>query len=224
MRIVRAIVILSVAGLAVTGCTTNPIRPSLSPTATQPADAGQPSASPTTVSGTPALDSLVITPEGLGPLRIGMAAADSPLLKFMPQYCQLEGDGDGFSAGDAAADRWVANYAGDNTFDVEVVDGKVAGIAPASPSLRTAKGIHLGSTAAELRAAYPGLQPGVTGSLSHTELLQSGNRMVSFEILAPNTDYEPELSDRVVYIVIRAASGNPPSTVYATDGGIGSCL
>jgi hypothetical protein len=166
----------------------------------------------------------VISPQGLGPLRIGDAVTATDMLTYMPQYCQLEGDDDGFADGDPAAGRWVANYPGDDTFDVEVADGRVAGIAPSAHSLRTAKGIHLGSSAADVKAAYPDLKKGVDTGLSHLVYLESNGRILSFEILNQNTDYEPELSDRVVYIMIRADDGTPLRTVYATDGGLGSCL
>ena len=225
MRIVRAFVILTVAGLAITGCTAP--KPAPTPSASSPTpstDAAGPSPTPTSDPRKPPFNSLVIAPEGLGPLHIGAAPSATDMLTYMPQYCQIEADDDGFADGDPAADRWVANYIGDETFDVEVIDGRVVGIAPASPALRTATGIHLGSTAAELRAAYPALKHGIDTGMSRIEYIESNGGMLSFEILNPNTDYEPALSNRVVYITIRAADGNPPRTVYATDGGIGSCL
>ena len=225
MRFVRAFIILTAVTLAVVGCTAPTPAPTTSASAPTPStDAAAPSPTPSTDARKPPFDSLVIAPEGLGPLHIGAATTATDMLTHMPQYCQIESDDDGFADGDPAADRWLASYAGDDTFDVAVIDGKVAGIAPASPSLRTATGIHLGSTAAELHTAYPGLKQGVNNGTSRTEYIERNGHMLSFEILNPNTDYEPTLSNRIVYITIRAVDGNPPPTVYATDGGIGSCL
>jgi len=160
-----------VLAFVLAGCAGAPeVLPSSSPSPT-PTVTVSPSAPPQPTK--PAIDELVITPEGLGPLRVGQAppvtdpAVD--ILVFDPDACNfvLEGETEVYPMEDYGL--WISNYGVDpatNTagpFGVYVRDGIVDTIGIYSDQIETAAGAHLGMTRTELLAAYP------TGLVLETE-------------------------------------------------------
>jgi hypothetical protein len=141
--------------VAMSGCAPVPGgQPSGDPTPSVAPDTPTPTPEPTK----PAVADLLLSPDGLGPLRIGetppATAPDLDILVYRPDYCA--GEPEASSPG-----MWLANYPvdakGRRPFVAAVRDGTgiLAAIAIFSPEIRTASGIHLGSTKDELLAAYP---------------------------------------------------------------------
>jgi hypothetical protein len=155
MKITRTLIAVSVATLLLAGCAADEPAPIADP----PAASETPT--PTPEPTQPALADLVLSPDGLGPLAIGEApvAADPALdvIVFDDDYCQQYVD-DG-RLDDAG--KWIANYepalSGTpfDPFSVLVENDIVSTVSIGSPEIVTAEGIGLGSSRADVIAAYP---------------------------------------------------------------------
>ena len=117
--------------------------------ANETADASSTESTPaaTTTSATPAAD--VLTAEGLGPLRIGMTTAEVTAV--------MGGDSDPEAVGGPepeSCDQWRPERAPADTL-VMIEQGRLTSITAVDNSpLRTDRGFGIGSTAAEIKAAY----------------------------------------------------------------------
>jgi hypothetical protein len=148
-------------------------------TATAPAPEGTetvaaPSATPTptptatpTPAGPPALGALVLSPDGLGTLRIG-EPIDPLLATYDAQGCLTpDREAQGWDPNDPALAAWIPNYAmipierGGHTYEYYPFephhndDGTLEWLTVRSPEISTERGIHLGSLEDEVLAAYP---------------------------------------------------------------------
>ena len=211
-----AVVALTIAGCVpapvVAGGSPSPTSPTPTPTATL-----TPTPTPTLVPPTkPALADLRLTAEGLGPLVIGQAppVTDPALdiLVFEPEFC----DG-------VWGDRglWVPNYPETDAFHV-IIDGAglIRTIFPGSVSLLTDTEISVGSSRAELEAAYPGGFDDVISTPSRADVyvVEGASGQLIFEVSTASYD-----SDRVVLIRAALSDGTPPGPRWQTDGLGGGC-
>ena len=73
------------------------------------------------------------------------------------------------------------------------------------PTISTPEGIHIGSTLAQLQAAYPTLTAGSSGVASHVWWIQDANGTVVFETQGPAMDASPAVPTDAV-ILMRALS------------------
>lgn len=92
-----------------------------------------------------------LTPDGYGAVTVGMSQADA--LKALGEGWVYEAayavaDGDGFDCGHITSGSANAPVA------YMVQDAKVVRIEAATPEAKTAAGIHIGSTEADVRRAY----------------------------------------------------------------------
>jgi hypothetical protein len=131
------------------------------------------------LSAYPDVADLRLTTSGLLPLTLGIAPETNPgvaMLMFDATFCA---DPDlGLTEGDLG--RWQANYV-DRPFSVGATDTEVYRIDVNTPEITTPEGIHIGSTLAELQAAYPALITGTGGIVSHVWYIQDSNGTVIFE-------------------------------------------
>lgn len=110
----------------------------------------------------PSLDSLVISPDGVGPVRLGQAPpAEGPsaVVEWRDRDCiTFDGDGSRLVTG-----RWAATYSWRTTpdgtvtepFGVAMEDGRVSRIEVVTDGLATEAGVQVGDSLDDVRAAYP---------------------------------------------------------------------
>ena len=143
----------------------------------------------------PALDSLVISPDGVGPVRLGEAPPAEG-----PDTVVERRDGDCITFGEDGATltngSWGATYAQRATpwgtwlapFGVVVTDGRVSRVEVVTDGPATEAGVQVGDTLDDVRAAYPDatLVGHVTGSgvLPGRDVwaVADGDRMLAFEV------------------------------------------
>lgn len=157
--------VMAATTLLLVGCagpaeTASPPSPPPTPTV-----AASPSPSATPEPTKPALEDLVISPEGLGPLRVGHAPpATDPavdILIYDPNACDFVPEWDPTYVPSGDLGMWVSNYGQDPStnelgpFGVFVRDGIVDTIGIYDARIKTAAGAHLGMTREQLLAVYP---------------------------------------------------------------------
>lgn len=191
---------------------TTPPPTSASPTAPGD-DPVEPTEEPTAPAGTqPPLEDLVIGLDGLGPLAIGSTVPATPaptdLIRWDADFC----------AGTEVPGRWLTSY--DDVvdpdgkhwqpFSVSVFEDHVMRIDVQVAGPHTAEGIEVGSTLAQLQAAYPGLdkvRSAVdTGVPIDAWGLRDGETALVFEVSAnadtPEPYWQSDELDRVVAVVL----------------------
>lgn len=143
----------------------------------------------------PSLDSLVISPDGVGPLRLGETpptGGAGAMVEWLDGDCiEVADDGSGRVAG-----RWAATYARRTTpfgtwsepFGMAVDDGRVSRIEVLTNGLATSTGVEVGDTLDDVRAAYPDAtlvgHVGGSGQIPDRDVwaVVEGDRVLSFEV------------------------------------------
>lgn len=232
-RLLAATVLAVTATLAVTGCGTSD--DAAAPTAPTADETSSPSGSSTdvetpepvpSVDPHPPADALVLSTSGLGPLTIGLPPEGNPgaqMIVYHPDEC----------AGQTNPGRWVADYppvtdADGNTkpqfwVDVDETDG-VYWIDVQDPAIPTTTGIHVGSTLAELQAAYPDLVEGTPGPASQPWWVSDDAGTLVFEVQDDSQGLQPPGTPPTVVIIHVLGPGTDPDWTSAnTDLVPGGC-
>ncbi|HEY5231896.1 MAG TPA: hypothetical protein VIJ11_13520 [Galbitalea sp.] len=212
----RCAVVLVAAGLALSGCApaTTSAGPTSSATST-PSRSHTPTASPTPTR--PTLAQLVVSPNGLGYLVPGQPVPSEPaataIVTYDPTSCVSAG---GVAAGSPGAGAWIPAYPdGDSTlgsrapFDVGPVDSPTTPIGEVeiwSPELRTAKHVGVGSTVAELTAAYGSGLTVDRADNSDVYVLGGTSSKLLFEVAKDASGLPSEAIGTVVWMRIVSAS------------------
>lgn len=157
-------------GLALSACSGKTDTPSPTPSVVTPTATASPSP---TVFEPPKLESLIIAPGGVGPLEVGMPVAEA--LATQVAVKQPETD-DGCELSELA---WLDSYK--NALDVWVgEDGKVVSIGVFKPGPRTAEGLGVGSTLADVSKVYDDAEMGEFGYDQSGVVVSDGDRWLGF--------------------------------------------
>jgi hypothetical protein len=216
--------------LALAACASGGGSPSSSPSSTE-SESASPTPTPTPEPTRPATADLVLTPDGLGTLVIGVAPSAEPelqMIEFVPDYCAFEGGP--YLAGDPAAARWIpiAEYlgsGGDLHWSVDAYDGPLARIDVHDSTVPTDRGIRIGDSRAAALAAYP---DAVIVPQWGTDLLvlPGSQGVLHLEIAKDPSDipgYWAGQLDQVVYLrAVELSSGT--FSVAASENIAGGCL
>lgn len=178
----------------------------------------------------PALADLVVSTSGLGPLTVGLPPEGNPgaaMIAWDPDYCAEVTDTD--------AGRWVeTGYADDpdrgepgkHPFTVAVDEGGTIGwIDVFSAAPRTVEGVGLGTTVAELQAAYPGLQGPYVGPLSRVWWVEDAAGVLVFETQGDEDGLQPAgTPEQVILVRVLRAGADPQFATANSDWVAGGCL
>ncbi|MGV8883998.1 MAG: hypothetical protein ACOH1T_00220 [Microbacteriaceae bacterium] len=213
--ILAAIVVVTLLG----GCAPTDADPTPPPVAETPAET--PAPEPTK----PALDELVLSANGLGPLVIGEAppvtGPELDVAIFDDDFC-ADDVANGFITDPG---KWVANYPTSGTeypefpFSILVEDGVLTNLYETSPLIHTAGGVGVGSTVAELRAAHP---DAVRISKDYIDLyvIAGENGQLVFEVGTEGSiGYDPG----VIWIAHVIPADETPYAYANSDAGFGGC-
>lgn len=185
----------------------------------------------------PALATMTLTPDGLGPLRIGAPVPDhgtpTAMVIWDPDYCREFPHPQGGSTG-----AFHANYphtvspALGSVAPFTVVtahgesDGTISSMVVFTPEVETTLGLGVGASRTELIAAYPSFDEHWSGPLSDVYALNGDNGRLVFEVAkratAPLHDYwSDDVLDTVLWMLVVPA-GAPAPAIAASDAG-GPC-
>lgn len=194
------------------------------PTATA-APSATPSPTPPSAPETPpALDTLFVSPAGLGPVRIGEPLSGAALLMAQPteEDCSTRywrtaesyvvPDGGYSRRGGDAFTVW-----GDESGDIQRID-------VLSPGIATEEGLRTGMPVAEVTRLYPDAvqQPAAVSTLWIVRTPGSAGQMI-IEVAGSDASLWGERSDTVAFIRVVSADA-VPTAIASTDDVVGTCL
>lgn len=204
--------------LAVAGCA-QVETPTLSPTPTTTATPEQqtPAPSPTTAAVRPTLNELVAYPGGLDYVKVGVPVDERDPEASIITY-------NGASCSDSEPNRvvgWESSYEASPFRLVTNPDGTVRGIMITDDAIRTAKGIGVGSSRAEVVAAYPTALL-TSNAATDTYSITGPDGVLNIE-LATSRD-SGELRDRIDTVLWMVATTSEQAGAYYAYGEYGPCI
>ncbi len=162
----------------------------------------------------------MVTPDGLGPLAIDQAPPvtnpDLDIAIFVPDYCAAEPEA-------PEKGMWRANYPSGSAihppFFPVVADGVLRDIAIFSPDIKTKTGIGMGSTRAEVLAAYPG---GFASQVDNTPystvyIVAGTTGRLLIEVRSDDTEYWNASERGTVNVLTVIAADITPFAVSGSD-------
>ena len=178
--------------IALTGCTATPkptdATPPSGPAPSAPSVAPTPTPTPTK----PALETLTISPQGIDTVLLGLPVPTEPastaIVTYDDDYCTMWG-----AVGQPGVGIWLPNYPktsvltdGPYSFTVHtkgrVKEGIVTSLWAWSPKIATEAGIHVDSTVAEVKAAYPQPSYLIHAQLTDIYVIDKGTGRMVIEV------------------------------------------
>ncbi|PWB96864.1 hypothetical protein DF220_02720 [Salinibacterium hongtaonis] len=203
--------------VALAGCSpAEGATPSPTPSVPKPSPS-EPAPSP---SPSPAPEGTFITPAGLGTLRVGHPAAESELVKYVPDYC-LQIMGESF-AWDPA--RWIPVDEGYDFSTYVDTQGIVQIIDVRTSKFTTPEGFAVGQrVGVDIRDKHPRLKLGVGAIESTMEYVSTPDGNLGFE-LGTSPDLESYNAADVVLNIQITAPGVEPYGWNSSDAIAGGCV
>jgi hypothetical protein len=205
-----AVPVLVAVAVSMAGCAGPEPTPEPTTTITTPTPTPTPTPAP------PALADLVVTPDGLGTLRIGDAPAPDPataMVAFDDDICVYPEYG--IEAGDPLAGGWAplaiygdggptAGIEGNAAFQIFVKDDVVVRIDLKDSSIPTEGGVRIGDTRDDLLAAHPDAVKAASSPISEVYRLTGSAGALDIEVKVEGAEFsgywEPTDVDTVAWI------------------------
>lgn len=200
-----------------------------------PPRADKPSASSTATPAPaptkPEISQLVLTPDGLGYVKIGQPippeSGATAIVAYNPTACADSNPDVIRAPGSPGAGGWFSTYIGERFQNFEVVTdnlsetGAVNAIDVYSPAISTEKGIHAESMLAEVKRAYPAIDMVVHtwSSDIYVEDGASGRLLIEVASNDRNEAWTDAERDRVLWIRVIKLSTEPYSVVGTDTSG-----
>jgi hypothetical protein len=184
---------------------------------------------PATSTGPPALAALTLSPRALGTLVVGRPVpnpkAPTSMVRWDPDYCaEFPHPGGVTGAFVAAYPESVSPSLGERApFTLMSAEGHprgaVVGVLVMGPEIRTAEGIHVGSSRADLTAAYPAFSATRSDQLSDVFVIDGASGRLMFEVAkAVAAPLEGYWEEPVVDTVLWMRLTPPDAPVHAIAG------
>ena len=211
--------------VALAGCAPAVPSPAHHTHAAAPISAPTPTPTPTPTAP-PALSDLVLSPDGLGPLVIGSPVPDEPAASAVVVWNATKCDTTG---------AWLPNYPdgplgpnGNPTgipfyFALDHKSDPLTYINVNSTQITTSAGISIGSTLAQLKAAYPHFDAVVKGPVTDLYDIKGQKAQLVIEVKRPGADGNDIAWDNKVVLMEVGALAIPVSSLYGNDAGGGIC-
>lgn len=172
-----------------------------------------PSSKPTPPVAPPESQALMLSEDGLGPLRIGMAGADSSMLTSATTNCGVD-DGPEYTRWESTLPNSTDNAleSPKPVFSAGVdADGTVFGITAREATITTPLGVSIGSTLDEV-LALPGITEGPSGGVWRRFILPGDPGNLVFDVGDnPDPAYWGWWQNRVTYVSVLSAELPVPS-------------
>ena len=172
----------------------------------------------------------MVTTDGILPLTIGASMSANPgvaMARYDENYCYSEVLGT--TTGDLGL--WLGDYDGaapidgniPQPFGLTVFGDVLVRIDVWDASLATPEGIHVGSTLAQVQAAYPALVTGSAGGTSDVYWIEGSHGYVVFETQDDSDGFQPAGTPMTVIHMRVIDAGSDPDFAIANSGNTGGC-
>jgi hypothetical protein len=178
-----------------------------------------PTASEEPQAGAPALEDLVISPAGLGPLALGQPVS-GPGLEMVTET--TEGCAHPYWRTNDAYHAADGDYGGGGgpAFAI-AADGGVQRIDVVSSAIRTPEGIRVGASLADVQSAYPSASR-IDGGLSTLFVVAGDPGQLIVEVAGTDASYWGAEVETVQYLRVIPAD-RTPTPISASDDVVGMC-
>lgn len=174
----------------------------------EPSTTGTTPSASATVSEAPAADELVMSPGQIGQVLAGMTVEQARQTGFFEDFEQVPDDP---CEGENPPIQWKAPHT--ETLTVRVDDGAIESLG-VREGVETDKGIGVGSTLADVKAAYSGAKVSPSEALGSTVFIQNGDMWLGMAF-----DEEPdEIKDAAKVLYMEVSLGQKPTTFLSGCG------
>ncbi|MFZ0139701.1 MAG: hypothetical protein WAL70_01340 [Aeromicrobium sp.] len=168
----------------------------------------EPSSAESPAASEPAAEALVVAPGAVGPVKVGMTVDEANATGLFEPFKEIDDDP---CAEFNPPIQWKAPHT--ESLRVRVEDDKITSLG-IRDEVKTAKGIGVGSTFGDLKAAYPDAEVEASQALGSTVYRQDGEKWLGFALDEDSDKVED--SSKVLYMEVTV--GKKPAAYLSGCG------